>query len=93
MKAGQRRFPFLGHALVFCLIGLFTLSPVIWLAIVNAQSPGEAIGLPDLMAQWGVLGWLVMTPMALGPLLFLVWSIVAAVHLIVHMRKRMGGRP
>ncbi|SMQ85973.1 hypothetical protein SAMN06295905_3269 [Devosia lucknowensis] len=88
MADRSKRFPWLGHLVVFCLIGAFSMSPVIWLAVVNAQSSGAQIGLTDLMAQWGILGWLVTTPFVIGPFLFLVWGAIAAIHLALHLRRR-----
>lgn len=92
MQARQKRFPWLGHLVVFCLIGVFSLLPVIWLAVVNAQNPGAPIGLADLAAGWGILGWLVMTPFVLGPILFLIWGLVAGIHLVIYLR-RLKGQP
>ncbi|KKB07820.1 hypothetical protein VE26_14340 [Devosia chinhatensis] len=92
MRERQKRFPLLGHIVVFCLIGLFAMSPVIWVALANAQQPGAQIGLTDLMAGWGVMGWLVMAPVALGPLLFLFWTAIFAIHLLVYFRRK-GERP
>ena len=88
MQAGRKRFPWLGHGIVFCLIGVFTLSPVLWLAIVNAGRPDAPLALTDLMAQWGILGWLVMTPFALGPILFAGWAGIVVIHLMLFLRRK-----
>lgn len=92
MQSRQTRFPWLGHGSVFCLIALFTFSPLFWLAIANAQAPGAPIGLTDLMASWGVLGWLVMTPFALGPMLFMAWAAVVVLHLLIFLRRKGKAR-
>ncbi|UYN98783.1 MAG: hypothetical protein KIT02_12660 [Devosia sp.] len=88
MGARPKRFPWLGYAIAFCLIGAFTMSPAIWLAVVNAQEPGPPIGLTDLMASWGLFGWLIITPFSLGPFLIMAWALVLAMHHWAFRRRR-----
>ncbi|ODT71827.1 MAG: hypothetical protein ABS75_06735 [Pelagibacterium sp. SCN 63-23] len=89
MSGGQRRFPWLGHGIVLLLILLISLSPVIALAVLNARQAGAPMQLTDLMASWGVLGWLVTVPFTLGGFLFVLWMLVIPLHYLAWRRSRM----
>lgn len=93
MRTGQPRFPWLTYAIILVVIGLFTFSPVIALAFANADHVGEPLQLTYLMAQWGVLGWLLLAPFPIGIFAFGGWLVALVVHLIVranHRRKSSG---
>ena len=88
MSVRQRRFPWLSHCIVLLLIMAFALSPVIALAVINANQPGAPMRLTDLMASWGMLGWLATLPFALGGFFLLLWIFVVPLHYFVWRRRQ-----
>jgi hypothetical protein len=88
MTEGQPRFPFLSYVIILVVIGLFTFSPVIALAFANAGHTGTPLQLTDLMAAWGVLGWLVLAPFPIGMMAFGAWLVALLTHLYVRRRQR-----
>jgi hypothetical protein len=88
MAGERRRFPWLTYAVILAVIGLFTFSPVILLASAGPGPNGEPLQLADLMAQWGVLGWLLLAPFPIGMFGFGGWLVALVVHLIVRSSQR-----
>lgn len=88
MAGGQPRFPWLTYLVILVVIGLFTFSPIIALVMANADHVGEPLQLTDLMAQWGVLGWLLLAPFPIGMFAFGGWLVTLVVHLIVRANHR-----
>ncbi len=94
MPGGQPRFPWLPYAVTLVVIGLFTFSPVIALALANASHAGTPLQLTDLMAAWGVLGWLVLAPFPIGMVAFGGWLVALLTHLWVRRhQRRKASRP
>jgi hypothetical protein len=87
MAKGQPRFPWLSYVVILVVIWLFTLSPFIALAFINAGQTRSPMQLTELMASWGVLGWLVLAPIPLGMIAFGGWLIALIVHLLVRRRQ------
>jgi hypothetical protein len=85
--------PWLTYVILLVLIMLFTLSPVIALGILNAGNSGTPLQLTDLMASWGVLGWLVLTPIPVGAMALGAWLIALVVHLLVRRRQARQAKP
>ncbi|MBF0677360.1 MAG: hypothetical protein IR164_00305 [Devosia sp.] len=90
--AGPRGFPWLGYGIALVVILVFTLSPVIALVFAGPGPGGAPMTLTELMASWGVLGWLILSPFALGGMALLGWFAALAIHLLVWRRRRGKGR-
>jgi hypothetical protein len=93
MTKGQQSFPWLTYVILLVLIMLFTLSPVIALGFLNAGNSDTPLQLTDLMASWGVLGWLVITPFPIGAMALGAWLIALVVHLLVRRRQARRAEP
>lgn len=88
MAKGQQRFPWLTYVIMLVLIMVFTLSPAIALVFLNSGNTGPTVELTDLMASWGVLGWLVLTPFVVGALALGGWFVALLAHWLVYRRQQ-----
>jgi heme exporter protein D len=91
--AGRQGFPWLSYGFTLAVIIVFALSPVILLAFAGPGPDGTPMSLTELMASWGLMGWLLMAPFALGGMAFLVWALALLIHLLVHNRRDGAKRP